>query len=200
MPQIDQIGTIYFSQLFWLLVVFALIYFIIGRWMLPRIEGTIHARNDRIAADLAEAERARAEAATIEADYNREMEAAHVSARADVSAATQAAAADSEGKAKANNDALEAKIVAATADLDAARTSALGQIEGVAAEAVREIVKLVSGIDVDETAASTAVRRQLEGAAPMSQAPTTTIAGVPEPATTGGRHSRRNRRADARRA
>ncbi len=59
MPQIAQAGAIYASQLFWLAIVFALIYFGIGRGMVPRIEKTIEDRNARIQCDLAAAERAR---------------------------------------------------------------------------------------------------------------------------------------------
>ena len=47
MPQLSQIGEIYASQLFWLAIVFALIYFGIGRAMVPKIEKTV---DDRAAA------------------------------------------------------------------------------------------------------------------------------------------------------
>ncbi|NWP01118.1 ATPase, partial [Escherichia coli] len=47
MPQLSQIPEIYASQLFWLAIVFALIYFGIGKAMVPKI--------DRIAGDLAAA-------------------------------------------------------------------------------------------------------------------------------------------------
>jgi F-type H+-transporting ATPase subunit b len=165
MPQIDQIGTIYFSQLIWLLVVFGLIYFIIGRWMLPRIEGTIHARNDKIKDDLVAAERARAEAETIETRYNSEMASAHDTARGEVQTATTNALRETEARLKDSQAAVEAKIATATADLDTARSGALGQIEAAAAEAVRDIVKLVSGIDIDEATAARAVSREFaEGA------------------------------------
>ncbi len=41
MPQLSQIGEIYASQLSWLAIVFALIYFGIGKAMVPKIERTI---------------------------------------------------------------------------------------------------------------------------------------------------------------
>ena len=37
MPQINQLGDVLYSQLFWLLLVLAVIYFGIGRAMLPKI-------------------------------------------------------------------------------------------------------------------------------------------------------------------
>ena len=59
MPQLSQIGEIYASQLFWLAIVFAAIYFAIGKAMVPRIEATVDDRAARIEGDLAAAEAAR---------------------------------------------------------------------------------------------------------------------------------------------
>ena len=62
MPQITQLPIIFFSQLFWLLLVFGIIFFGIGRGMLPKIQSTVEAREKRIADDLARAQAARTEA------------------------------------------------------------------------------------------------------------------------------------------
>jgi len=56
MPQINQLADVAWSQFFWLLLVLALIYFGIGRAMLPKIESTMAARDRQIADDLAAAE------------------------------------------------------------------------------------------------------------------------------------------------
>ena len=37
MPQISQSSEIFASQLFWLVVTFGLLYFIVGRGMLPKL-------------------------------------------------------------------------------------------------------------------------------------------------------------------
>ena len=62
MPQLNQLLLVYQSQWFWLLLVLAVIYFGIGRGMVPKIERVVEDRNAKIAGDLAAAERARAEA------------------------------------------------------------------------------------------------------------------------------------------
>ena len=59
MPQINQLPDIFFSQLFWLLVVFGIIYFWIGRGMVPKIQSVVEDRDRKIADDLAAAQRAR---------------------------------------------------------------------------------------------------------------------------------------------
>ena len=86
MPQIDQIASIYASQLFWLVVVFALIYFGIGRAMLPKIERTVEDRDARISGDLAAAEAARAEADAAEATYTEKLDASRAASRVWISA------------------------------------------------------------------------------------------------------------------
>ena len=60
MPQFSQIALTYASQIFWLAVFFGLTFFVIGMGMLPKIAGTVGARNQKIASDLAAAETARA--------------------------------------------------------------------------------------------------------------------------------------------
>ena len=59
MPQFDQIGEIYASQLFWLAIFFGAIFVVIGLGMLPKIQSTVDARDAKIAADLEAARGAR---------------------------------------------------------------------------------------------------------------------------------------------
>lgn len=161
MPQIAQIAATYSSQIFWLLIVFGLIYFGIGKGMLPKIEATVDARDQKIASDLAAAEAARARADETEAAYRANMdEARNVALKAKVEAKA-AATLESEKKVKAVDAELAAKIAAADAALKAAQARALAEIESVAAEAAREIVARVSGLTVDKASAESAVKAAL---------------------------------------
>ena len=45
MPQINQLSDVLYSQLFWLLLTLAVIYFGIGKAMLPKIMSTIERRS-----------------------------------------------------------------------------------------------------------------------------------------------------------
>ena len=56
MPQLNQLALVAYSQFFWLAVVLGLIYFVIGKGMLPKIQSTVDARDQSIAADLAAAD------------------------------------------------------------------------------------------------------------------------------------------------
>ena len=159
MPQIAQISATYASQIFWLLITFGLLYFVVGRGMVPRIQATVDAREGRIAGDLAAAEAARAEADRVEAAWRAEMDAARVAAMAETNAA----------KARATH-AFEAQVKAADADLAErlghndlaianAKVEAMANLQSVAAEAARDLVAKLSGVQVGEDAAADAVRK-----------------------------------------
>ena len=147
MPQLSQIAEIYASQLVWLLIVFAIIYFGIGRGMVSKIEATVDTRDRRIADDLTAARSAREIADRTEEAYRARMDAAKASA-----------ARAAEARVKAADATLADKADAAGAQLAEARASALSGIEDVAAEAAREIVQRVSGLAVDRDAAARAVK------------------------------------------
>ena len=161
MPQIAQIAATYASQIFWLLIVFGLIYFVIGRGMLPKIEATVDARDQKIASDLAAAEAARAKADETEAAYRARMEEARAAALKAKAEAKAAATLEAEKRVKAVDAELAGRIAAADASLKAAQAKALAEIENVAAEAAQEIVAKVSGLTVDKTAAESAVKAAL---------------------------------------
>ena len=80
MPQIEQLPFIFSSQLFWLAVVFGILFFGIGRGMLPKIQSTVEARETKIAEDLQRAEAARVAAEETEAAWRARMDAARAEA------------------------------------------------------------------------------------------------------------------------
>jgi len=161
MPQIAQIAATYASQIFWLLIVFGLIYFVIGKGMLPKIEATVDARDKKIADDLAAAQAARSTAEATEAAYRAKMEEARAAAMKAAADAKAASAIEAEKKVKAADVVLAEKAAAADASLKAAQARAVGEIENVAVEAAQEIVAKVSGITVDKAAAEAAVKTAL---------------------------------------
>ena len=161
MPQIAQINEIFASQLFWLAVVFGLIYFVIGRAMLPKIEATVEARDKQIAEDLAEAERARARADEIEELHRQQTERNRAEAAKVTQAAKDAAARANEARLKAADAENDARVSEAEGRIRAAAAAAMGEIETVAAEAAQEMVAKLSGASVSRDEAERAVRAAL---------------------------------------
>jgi F-type H+-transporting ATPase subunit b len=161
MPQIEQLPLIFTSQLFWLAVVFGLLFFGIGRGMLPKIQSTVEARETKIADDLQRAEAARAAAEETEAKWRERMDAARAEAARLSQEAKQAAARDTEAKVKKAADKINSKVEAAEAKLREAFHSARAEIEAVAAEAALEMVQRLTGIKVEKKDAAQAVKAEL---------------------------------------
>ena len=139
MPQIAQISATYASQIFWLLITFGLLYFVVGRGMVPRIQATVDAREARIAGDLAAAEAARAEADRVEAAWR----------------ATHAF----EAQVKAADADLAERLGHHDLAIANAKVEAMANLQTVAADAARDLVAKLSGVQVGQDAAADAVRK-----------------------------------------
>ena len=161
MPQIEQLPYIFFSQLFWLALVFGFIFFVIGRGMLPKIQGTVELRDAKIAEDLERAQAARAEAEETEAAWRARMDAARAEAARLAQEAKQASAQETEKRVKAAADKINLKVETSEAKIREAMSSARAEIEAVAAEATQEMVARLTGINVAPQEAAAAVKAEL---------------------------------------
>jgi F-type H+-transporting ATPase subunit b len=158
MPQLAQLLLVYQSQWFWLLIVLGLIYFGVGRGIVPRVEATVDSRDAKIAADLAAAERARQAATEAEEGWQAKIAAVHAEALATAGKARAEAAIAAEKQIAAADAELAVKANEASARLAEARDAALATIGDVAADAAREIVAKISGVKVSEEEARSAVK------------------------------------------
>jgi F-type H+-transporting ATPase subunit b len=163
MPQIDQLPVIYASQLFWLLLVFGIIYFVIGRGMVPKIQSVVQARADKIAADLAAAQAAREQAEALEAGYRERMDASRAEAMKLAAAAKQDAAKEAEARLHAVDEQVGGKVAEAEERIRASVKQAMAEIETVAAEAAQELVGKLTGASVSSDQAKQAVKAVLHG-------------------------------------
>lgn len=163
MPQIEQLPDIFFSQLFWLLLVFGTIYFVIGRGMVPKIQSVVQAREEKIAGDLAAAQRAREEAESLEEGYRQRMDASRSEAMKLAQESKQEAAKEAEARLKKVDDAVGAKMAEAEDRIRASVSKAMAEIEGIAAEAAQELVGKLTGASVSSAEARQAVKAVLHG-------------------------------------
>ena len=160
MPQITQLPLIIFSQLFWLAIVFGIIFFGIGRGMLPKIQSTVDAREKKIGEDLERAQAARAEAEETEAAWRARMDQARAEAARLAQEAKQDSAKATEARVKKAVGKIGLKVDAASARVREAVEAARAEIESVAAEASREMVERLTGISVDKKEAGDAVKAE----------------------------------------
>jgi F-type H+-transporting ATPase subunit b len=158
MPQINQLADAAYSQFFWLLLVLALLYFGIARAMLPKIQSTVEARDQRIAGDLAAAQAARSAAEETEAAYRARMDESRAEALKVAQAAKASSAKATEERMRAAGEEIGARVEAAEMRIRTAADAALSEIEGVAVEAAREMVERLAGLTVNGDEAARAVK------------------------------------------
>lgn len=161
MPQINQLGDVALSQFFWLLLVLGLIYFGIGKAMLPKIQSTVDARDSKIADDLAGAQAARVAADETEAAYRARIDASRGEALKVAGEAKLASARATEERVRAASAENEAKVAAAETRIRASADAALSDIESVAAQAVQDMVERLAGLSVSEQDAAAAVKAEM---------------------------------------
>lgn len=161
MPQLTQLPEIFWSQLFWLAVVFGVIFFVIGRGMVPKIQSTVDQRDRKVADDLAAAERARVEADASEEAFRLRMDESRAEAMKTTSAAKAEGAKATEKKVAKADAAIQAKLAKAEEQIRASREKALVEIETVAAELTQDLTSRLAGIKVDKKDAADAVKAEL---------------------------------------
>jgi F-type H+-transporting ATPase subunit b len=161
MPQIEQLPTIFTSQLFWLLLTFGIIYFGIARGMVPKIQSTVELREKTIADDLEKAQAARSEAEEIEVAYRERIDASRAEAATLTREARQASSLETENKVRAASEQIAKKVAAAEADIRKAAGAARSEVEKAAVEATQDLVARLTGAKVDRAQAAAAVKAEL---------------------------------------
>jgi F-type H+-transporting ATPase subunit b len=161
MPQLNQLSDVFLSQLFWLALVLGFIYFVIARGMVPKIQATVDQRDQRIADDLAAAERAKVDADATEEAYRQKMDESRAEAMKRTNAAKQEGALATEKRLAKADKSIQDKAAKAEARLRESRQAALANLEGVAAELTQDIADKVAGISVGKADAAKAVKAAL---------------------------------------
>ena len=164
MPQISQLVSTFGSQLFWLLLTFGIVYFLIGRSMLPKIQSTVDTRNKRISDDLEAARIAQKQAEDIEEQYKARQLSDREQAQKITTEAKAEATKASEKKVRAADKKIAGKIAAAEADIAEQTQAALTEIEDVAAGAAQDIVSRLTSAKVTKAEATKAVKGALANA------------------------------------
>ncbi len=133
------------SQILWLIITFAVFYWIMKHVSMPRIGGILEDRRDRIAGDLAEADRLKQETDQAIADYEQAI--------AEARAKAQGIAQQTRDKLKAEDDARRAgveadlakKLEEADARISSIRSEAMAQVGDIAEETSSALVEALIG-------------------------------------------------------
>lgn len=153
--------TYFGSQILWLALTFGFFYWILSKKILPRMSGILETRQDRIGADLAEAERFRAETDAAIAAYEQALAEAKAKAGAIATETREKVTADLDSRRKAADADLGAKLAAAEARISEIKTQAMAEVDTIATDTTTAIVEaLIGSADRNEAAGAVAGVRQ----------------------------------------
>lgn len=162
-PPFDH--TTYPSQLLWLVITLVIFYLAMQKIVIPRVGTILESRHDRIAQDIAEASRLKAEADAAVATYESELAAARAKANSIGATARDAAKAKAEEDRKAIEANLSEKLKAAEVRIGEIKTKAFGDVAAIAEETASAVVEQLVGnvagkADVASAVAAAAAKQE----------------------------------------
>ncbi len=144
-------------QLFWLAIVSVVLFLVMWRVTLPRVDSVFADRQGRIAGNLQKAETLKAEAESALATYQKSIADARAAAQAEHAKAAAAIAAESAKREAVFGKRLGDEEAAAEANIAAARSAAMAQVKPIAIDLAQTITEKLVGTKVGSDAASSAV-------------------------------------------
>jgi F-type H+-transporting ATPase subunit b len=155
-PPFDQ--TTFASQLLWLAITFGLFYLLMSKVVIPRIGGILETRHDRIAQDLDEASRLKAEADAAIAAYEQDLASARTKGNAIASTARDEAKAKADAERAKIEASLQDKIAGAEARIAEIKAKALADVGTIAEETTAVLVEQLLGAKATKAEIASAVK------------------------------------------
>lgn len=145
-PPFDQIATTGISQVFWLIVTFAVLYIAVAYVFLPKIRKAIEDRDGAIKDDVAKAAALSAKADESVKQFEAQIAAARANARDTASKAKAEADAKSAAETAKVEAALNARLASAEASISETRAKAMANVAAVAEDTASAIAERLTGV------------------------------------------------------
>lgn len=149
MPQIDFANPLTISQVVWGAIIFTVLYFLLSRFVLPKVGEVLEERASHIARDLEAARASKEKADSGMAEATQAIARARSEAQTAVNAALEEAKTAAAEQAHILNHQLELKLKAAEAQIAQARVQAMGALRQVASETAGDVVVRLTGATPD---------------------------------------------------
>ncbi|MBO0345933.1 F0F1 ATP synthase subunit B [Roseibium limicola] len=133
------------SQILWLAITFGLFYWIMKNVAVPRIAGILEDREDRIAGDMAEANRLKQETDAAIAAYEQALAEARNKAHGIASETRAKLKADNEARRVSAEAEIAAKVSAAETQIAEHKSGAMEKIEEIATETTSALIERLLG-------------------------------------------------------
>jgi F-type H+-transporting ATPase subunit b len=137
------------GQMIWMLVIFSLLFVLFRYVFVPKVGGTIAAREDKIGGDIGQARHLRDEAEAQAKAAAEELAQARARAQRMALEAKTAVTAETEKRHAEEEARLDQVVAEAEGRINAARAEAMGHVRGIAAETTDAIVTRLTGRSAD---------------------------------------------------
>jgi F-type H+-transporting ATPase subunit b len=133
------------GQIIWLLILFAILYFLLSRVFIPRLRKVVDTRAQTIQGALEEARRVQAEADAQAQALQREIESGRAEARRLATEAQSKAQADLNARLAAEDQRLAGQVAEAETRIRSMRDRAMTNVQAIATDISQAIVQKLTG-------------------------------------------------------
>ena len=155
MPQLNP--EFWASQVFWLILIFSILYLVIWKIFLPKINYSIENRKSRIVNDLDEAQKLKESAEKKLKEYNKIIENSKQEAKKIIEDERKKLDQDIENKKKDFNNQIEKEITAVEKEIKDLKKTSLSNISKIASETSAELMKKIISTEVNKSNVSAIV-------------------------------------------
>jgi len=163
LPQFD-VGT-FPSQLFWLFLSFAILYFVFSKKTLPEISSVLENRREHIASDLETAEKMKKEAEEVHQAYEQALEKARSEAAEYFTQVELETKVNTAKKLQSFYDSSLQDIKDSEQRIEQVKAGAMEDMHSIAAEIASEAAQKIVGISTNIEQAKTVVKALKQGKA-----------------------------------
>ena len=155
MPQLNP--DYWVSQIFWVILIFGILYVILWRIILPKINENLENRKSQILTDLDDAQKFEDQSKEKLSDYNKILNQAKQEAKKILDATKTKVNRDIENKKNQFNLEIKKEIEKAGKEIKTLKLSSIEDINKIAIETSSEIVRKIVGTEVNASSVSAIV-------------------------------------------
>ena len=155
MPQLNP--DYWVSQIFWVILIFGILYVILWRTILPKINENLENRKAQILTDLDNAQKFEDQSKEKLSEYNKILNQAKQEAKKILDATKTKVNRDIENKKNQFNLEIEKEIEKAKKEIKTLKLSSIEDINKIATETSSEIVRKIVGTEVNSSSVSAIV-------------------------------------------
>lgn len=161
LPQFDPAN--FAPQIVWLVITFAVFYFIMSRFVLPKIGDVLEDREERIADDLDQAQQLSEEATSVQDTFEGSLTEARAKSMEMIAAARAEAQAQIDAEMATLDEKLTAQSDKAEERIAEEKAASMTELEAVATDACNDIIGKLLGTKIDGRTVKAAVKAEISG-------------------------------------